>query len=234
MLTDAQIHANVSALRERIDAACREAGRDAADVDLLLATKQVPADRIRVAIDAGARLIGENKVQELADKDAQLAGTECERHFIGHLQSNKVNHVLRYVTCIQSVDSIGLADRLQRRLDALDQNVDVLVQVNTSGEASKYGVPPEEASALVKEIAKRDRLRVRGLMTIGLPAATPDLIRPSYQSLRVVRDRIRDETGGSVSAGVLSMGMSRDLDIAIAEGSTMVRVGTAVFGARSY
>jgi pyridoxal phosphate enzyme (YggS family) len=233
MLIDAQIHANVSALRERIASACRQTGREPGDVELLLATKQVPADRIAAAVAAGVRLIGENKVQELADKDEQLAGVDCERHFIGHLQTNKVNHVLRYVTCIQSVDSIGLADRLQRRLETLSQNVDVLVQVNTSGETSKHGVPPEEATALVKEIAKRDRLSVRGLMTIGLPASTPDLIRPSYRALREVRNRIREETAGGIDVSVLSMGMSRDLEVAIGEGSTMVRVGTAVFGARA-
>ncbi|WP_207781881.1 YggS family pyridoxal phosphate-dependent enzyme [Phytoactinopolyspora limicola] len=232
MQIDARIQANVTALHERIAHSCRAAGRDPADVDILLATKQVPADRIATAVRTGIRLIGENKVQELAEKDAGLAGLDCTRHFIGHLQSNKVNQVLRHVSCIQSIDSVDLADRLQRRLDTLDQTIDVLVQVNTSAEDSKFGVTADGAADLIREVARRDRLRLRGLMTIGLPSDDPELARPSYRSLRAIRDDVRHSTGGELRLDVLSMGMSHDLDIAIAEGATMVRVGTAVFGTR--
>src|SRR5690606_34681935 len=145
MSVETNVEANLAAVRARVAEACRAAGRAPEDVQVLLATKTVPADRIAVAVRAGARLIGENRVQELAEKDAELAGLPCERHFIGHLQTNKVNQVLRYVSCIQSVDSVDLADRLQRRLERLDGTVDVLIQVNTSGEASKFGLAPGDA-----------------------------------------------------------------------------------------
>lgn len=230
MSVETNVVANLAAVRARVDEACRAAGRAPEDVQVLLATKTVPADRIAVAVRAGARLIGENRVQELAQKDAELAGLPCERHFIGHLQTNKVNQVLRYVSCIQSVDSVDLADRLQRRLERLDGTVDVLIQVNTSGEASKFGLAPGDALDVLRDVAKRDRLTVRGLMTIGLLSTEPDQVRSSYRALRDIRGQARDVVG--LELPVLSMGMSSDLELAVAEGSTMVRVGSAVFGAR--
>ncbi|AYY11723.1 YggS family pyridoxal phosphate-dependent enzyme [Actinobacteria bacterium YIM 96077] len=233
MLTDAEIRANLTAVQGRIATACERVGRDPGDVGLLLAAKTVPADRVAVAVAAGARLIGENRAQELAEKDAVLSQLPCERHFIGHLQTNKVNQVLRYVTCVQSVDRAELADRLQRRLEAIDATLDVLLQVNTSGESSKFGVAPHHALSLARDIADRDRLRLRGLMTIGLPASDPELIRPSYRRLREAAQEIRAAAVPGVTMDVLSMGMSADLDVAVAEGATMVRVGSAVFGARS-
>ncbi|PSL05447.1 hypothetical protein CLV30_104318 [Haloactinopolyspora alba] len=230
MLSDAQISANLASVRDRVAAACEVVGRSPDGVRVLLATKTVPAERVAAAVRAGADLTGENRVQELAEKDAELSGLPVERHFIGHLQTNKVNQVLRYVTCVQSVDGVELADRLQRRLEALDATVDVLVQVNTSGEDSKFGVELASAAEVVRAVAKRDRLRVRGLMTIGLPAADVELARPSYRALRELRDQVRDD---GLELPVLSMGMSGDLEVAVAEGATMVRVGSAVFGARS-
>lgn len=234
MPADADIRANLAAVRERVDAACAAAGRSPDEVEVLLATKTQPAGRIAAAVAAGARLIGENRVQELAAKDAELtalAGSHpFERHFIGHLQSNKVNQVLRYVSCVQSVDSVELADRLQRRLAALDRTLDVLVQVNTSGEASKSGVAPGDAVAAVEQVAARDRLRVRGLMTVGLQSPDEAAVRASYRDLRLLRDRAADAVGAGLP--VLSMGMSGDLEAAVAEGATLVRVGSAVFGAR--
>lgn len=232
MLADDEIRANIAAVRARIDQSCAAAGRAPGEVSLLLATKTVPADRVAVAVTAGATLIGENKVQELAEKDAVLAALPCERHFIGHLQSNKVNQVLRYVSCIQTVDRVELAERLQRRLEAVDGSVEVLLQVNTSGEPTKSGVTPGEAATLARAMAGFDRLRVRGLMTIGLFSADLELARPSYRRLRETAATICELGLDGVRMDVLSMGMSADLDVAIAEGSTMVRVGTAVFGPR--
>ncbi|TDD70191.1 YggS family pyridoxal phosphate-dependent enzyme [Jiangella aurantiaca] len=232
MPADADIRANLAAVRERVHAACVAAGRASDEVEVLLATKTQPAGRIAAAVAAGARLIGENRVQELAAKDTELTalvdGLPYERHFIGHLQSNKVNQVLRYVSCVQSVDGVELADRLQRRLETLDRTLDVLVQVNTSGEASKSGVAPDEAVAVVREVAERDRLRVRGLMTVGLQSPDEAAVRASYRALRELRDRAAD----AAALPVLSMGMSGDLEAAVAEGATMVRVGSAVFGPR--
>jgi pyridoxal phosphate enzyme (YggS family) len=138
--------------------------------------------------------------------------------------------VLRYVSCVQSVDGVELADRLQRRLEALDRTLDVLVQVNTSGEASKYGAAPADAVAVVQEVARRDRLRVRGLMTIGLQSPDEAAVRASYRALRELRDHAADTVGAGLP--VLSMGMSGDLEAAVAEGATLVRIGSAVFGAR--
>ncbi|RIQ35869.1 YggS family pyridoxal phosphate-dependent enzyme [Jiangella rhizosphaerae] len=228
------IRDNLAAVRARVDAACVAAGRAPDEVELLLATKTQPAARIAEAIAAGARLIGENRVQELAEKDLELtalAGPKLfERHFIGHLQSNKVNQVLRYVSCVQSVDGVELADRLQRRLETLDRTLDVLVQVNTSGEATKSGVAPAGAVTVVTEVAKRDRLRVRGLMTVGLQSPDEAAVRASYRALRELRDRAADVVGAELP--VLSMGMSGDLEAAVAEGATMVRIGSAVFGPR--
>jgi PLP dependent protein len=234
MPVEADIRADLAAVRERVDGACVAAGRAPGEVELLLATKTQPASRIAAAVAAGARLIGENRVQELAEKDAELTalagGLPFERHFIGHLQSNKVNQVLRYVTCVQSVDGVELADRLQRRLEALDRTLDVLVQVNTSGEDSKFGVDPAAAVAVVREVAGRDRLRARGLMTVGLQSPDEAAVRVSYRALRELRDAAADVIGAELP--VLSMGMSGDLEAAVAEGATLVRVGSAVFGAR--
>ncbi|TDE01608.1 YggS family pyridoxal phosphate-dependent enzyme [Jiangella asiatica] len=230
MLAEADIRANLAAVRARVDDACRAAGRRPDEVEVLLATKTQPAARVAVAVAAGARLIGENRVQELAEKDAWLASLPCERHFIGHLQTNKVNQVLRYVSCVQSVDRPDVADRLQRRLAVLDQVLDVLVQVNTSGEDSKFGVAPADAVQLIGEVAKHDRLRVRGLMTVGLQSPDAAAVRASYRALREIRDRARDAVG--LELPTLSMGMSGDLESAVAEGATMVRVGSAVFGPR--
>ncbi len=230
MPADTDVEANLLAVRERVAAACQAAGRAPGEVEILLATKTVPADRVAAAVRAGARLMGENRVQELTEKDVELADLPCERHFIGHLQSNKVNQVLRYVSCIQSLDTVQIADRLQRRLETLGRTLDVLVQVNTSGEDSKFGVSAPEAPGLLREIAERDRLRLRGLMTIGLPSSDVETARPSYRTLREIQERVLDEHG--IDLPELSMGMSGDLELAIAEGATMVRVGSAVFGHR--
>lgn len=232
MLSDDQITANLEDVRARVAHAAAAADREPDEITLLLATKTMPADRVAAAIRAGARVIGENKVQELAEKDGLLADLPCERHFIGHLQTNKVNQVLRYVSCVQSVDRIELADRMQHRLETLDRTVDVLIQVNVSGEDSKSGVSPTDAPDIAREIARRDRLRITGLMTIGLRSDDPEAIRPGYRSLRTTAERIADDDLDGVGMTVLSMGMSADLHVAIAEGATMVRVGSGVFGAR--
>ncbi|WAL39428.1 YggS family pyridoxal phosphate-dependent enzyme [Brevibacterium sp. BRM-1] len=228
----AHIRANLDDVAARAAAAARAAGREPGDVRILLATKTQPAEAIRVAIDHGFPLIGENRVQELTCKAEALADLPHEAHLIGPLQKNKVNHALREASCIQSVDSAELAEKIQRRLEAVDGRVDVLVQVNTSREASKSGVAPEGAQGLLAALAPLDRLRVRGLMTIGLPGSTEAEIRPSYARLRELRDALIADGALAADACELSMGMSGDFELAIAEGATMVRVGSTVFGAR--
>jgi pyridoxal phosphate enzyme (YggS family) len=226
------IRERLGEVRGRIDAACHAAGRDPGEVRLLLATKTVAPERIRVAIEAGADLVGENRVQEVRPKFEALEDLEYERHFIGHLQSNKVNALVPYVSCIQSLDRLSLADRLQGRLEREGETREVLVQVNTTGEESKFGVEPAEAVAFAREVAARDALEVRGLMTIGLYSDDPEVARPSLAALREAAERIRDAGIEGVEMAELSMGMSKDLEVAIAEGATIVRVGSAVFGER--
>jgi len=222
-------------VKARIESACARSGRDPEQIRLLLATKTVPPERIAHAVHAGASLLGENKVQEGRAKQAAVAalsGIQQEWHFIGHLQTNKVADVLKWATLVQSIDRKSLAEKLQRRLEYEDRTLDVFMQVNTSAEASKFGVAPDEAIGLARHIASMDRLRLCGLMTIGLLGASPEDARPSLRLLRIVFDRIRDECMSGVDLRDLSMGMSSDMEVAIEEGATIVRVGTAVFGHR--
>ncbi|SDN39590.1 YggS family pyridoxal phosphate-dependent enzyme [Ensifer sp. YR511] len=226
------IEANIEHVRLRIDRACKRAGRKPADVQLLLATKTVPPERVAIALETGCRLLGENKVQEFRSKAEPLQSFSYERHFIGHLQSNKVNEVLNYVSCIHSVDSLHLAEKLDKRLDTLGRQLDVFVQVNTSYEESKFGIPPHAAEALVRQVATLKNLRIRGLMTIGKLFATGDRARQCFAALRQVRDSIQELGIAGVDLHHLSMGMTPDFEEAIYEGATIVRVGAAIFGVR--
>ena len=223
---------NLKQVHDRIENACKLSGRDASDVKLLLATKTVSAEKIQIAIEAGETLIGENKMQELRDKDSILRHLNIERHFIGHLQTNKIKDVLKYATCIQSLDRLNLAHELDRQLQKEGRNLDVFVQVNTSFEESKFGLPPTEVLSFIKEIKKYDTLKIKGLMTIGLLDVEKEKMLPSLRLLREIRDQIYEEKMEGITNLKLSMGMSQDLELAIAEGSNMVRVGTAIFGNR--
>ncbi|KIO76647.1 alanine racemase [Pedobacter lusitanus] len=228
------IENNLKIIHHRIERACLKAGRNPAEVKLLLATKTVPADRIRVALQAGEILIAENKVQELKEKYEDLKDIPHQAHFIGHLQTNKIKDVLKYVSCIQSVDRIELVQQLDKRLLAEGRTLDILVQVNTSYEESKFGLSPDQAMAFIKETARYDTLRIKGLMTIGLFDAEAEKVRPSFRLLRTLLEQIRQENILHEEKPELSMGMSGDLETAIEEGATIVRIGTAVFGARMY
>lgn len=233
---DARIAAlpeRLAAAHERIAAAARDAGRDPADVRLLLATKRMPAAVIRAAVDAGADLLGENTVQELLTTAAAVGEGGPELHLIGHLQSNKVNHALRVATCVQSVDTTAIAGRLSRRCVTVDRDLDVMVQVNVSGEDSKFGVAPEDAVALATHVAGLERLRLVGFMTIGANTDDEATVRAGFARLRELRDEVlASGAPGTATATHLSMGMSGDLELAVAEGVTMVRLGTAVLGER--
>lgn len=220
-------------INERITAACLKSGRQVKEVKLLLATKTVSADIIKIALTQGETLIAENKVQELKEKYEALKDVPHTNHFIGHLQTNKIKDILKYdVSCIQSIDRLDLAEKLHQRLSVSNKTMDILVQVNTSGEESKFGVHPDEALALVKKIARFNTLQVKGLMTIGLFSADAEQVRPCFQLLRSLQKDIITHQIPGVSMDELSMGMSGDLEIAIEEGATIVRVGTAVFGQR--
>ncbi len=226
------IRANLAAVEQRISGACEAAGRDRDEVRLLLATKTVEPGRVRVAIEAGAGLVAENRVQEVRPKFEALQDLDYERHFIGHLQSNKINALVPYVSCIQSLDRLSLAKKLQARLEREGESREVLLQVNTSGEDSKFGLDPDDAEAFATEVSRFDALRIRGLMTIGLFTDDVELARPSLRRLKELRERIAQMNLDGVEMNELSMGMSGDLEVAIEEGATIVRIGSAVFGGR--
>lgn len=226
-----EITSNLSIIHSRIDIACEKSGRNPNEVKLLLATKTVSPKNIRKALEAGEFLIGENKVQELKEKFEALKEVPHESHFIGHLQSNKIKDVVKYVQCIQSIDRMSLAQKLQKRMEFEDRTMDIFIQVNTSYEESKFGAAPEYAIPFAKEVSQMDRLKIKGLMTIGLFSAEDEKVRKCFQLLKGIQKQLRDL---DISAIELSMGMSGDLETAIEEGSTMVRVGTAVFGKRQY
>lgn len=212
-------------------AACERAGREPDSVRLLLATKTVEPARIRVAIEAGETLVAENRVQEVRPKFEALEDLRYERHFIGHLQSNKINALVPYISCLETLDRLSLARKLENRLAREGETLEVLIQVNTSGEPTKAGLDPDEVEPFIRTIAGLDALKVRGLMTIGLNAE-PEVARPSLASLREIAGRIREENIEGVAMEELSMGMTGDLEVAIEEGSTIVRVGSAIFGSR--
>lgn len=229
------IQENIQYILKRIENACIANNRDPRDVRLLLATKTVPADRIRLAIATGQTLLGENKIQEIKEKYQDLLDLKPINHFIGHLQTNKIKDILKYnVTCIHSIDRLDLANKLHQRLTVENKTMDVLIQVNTSQEESKFGSAPEHALTLIQEVAQLDRLRIKGLMTIGLFSADEAQIRPCFKLLKSIQQQAIELNIPGVEMKELSMGMSGDLEIAIAEGATIVRVGTAIFGERIY
>lgn len=233
MMTD--ILHNIQTINTRIQNACKQCNRNPDEVKLLLATKTVSAERIKIALQSGNVLIAENKIQELKEKYDALITHPHNNHFIGHLQTNKIKELLKYnVTCIQSLDRLDLAEKLQQRLVLENKNIDALIQVNTSFEESKFGVSPENAVDLVKKIALFDRINIKGLMTIGLFSADTEKVRKCFKLLKNIQQQIIAENIVHVQMHELSMGMSGDLETAIEEGATIIRVGTAIFGQRNY
>lgn len=225
---------NLVKVRERIDAASRRAGRDPANVRLLPVSKTFDEAHIRLAYAAGCRLLGENKVQEAHSKWTAMADlADLQWSVIGHLQTNKAKLVAAFATEFQALDSLRVAEALDRRLQVEGRSLDVFVQVNTSGEASKYGLHPQEVSSFVKELPAFTALRVRGLMTLALFSSEAERVRQCFVLLRNLRDQLRECAPAGIGLEELSMGMSGDFEIAIEEGATVVRVGQAIFGARS-
>ena len=228
--TAAEITANLASIQARIHAACAACGRDPAEVRLLPVSNTVPAERLHFAYDAGIRLLGENKVQEAYDKWQALADLDgLNWAVIGHLQSNKVKYVARFAAEFQALDSLEIAESLDRRLQQEGRSLDVFVQVNTSDEPQKYGMAPDAAEAFIRALPAYSALRPRGLMTLALFSDDHEAVRRCFVRLRELRDRLR-ETNPAIAE--LSMGMSGDFELAIAEGATTVRVGQAIFGAR--
>ncbi|MEK6349884.1 MAG: YggS family pyridoxal phosphate-dependent enzyme [Burkholderia sp.] len=225
--------ASLASVHRRIDDAARSAGRTPGDVALLAVSKTFPADAVREAHAAGQRAFGENYVQESLDKIAALAALRdtLEWHFIGPLQSNKTRPVAEQFDWVHSVDRLKIAQRLAEQRPAHLPPLNVCVQVNVSGEASKSGVEPAEAAALAHAVAALPSLRLRGLMAIPEPAGDLDAQRAPHRQLRALFDALNAD---GLALDTLSMGMSADLEAAVLEGATLVRVGTAIFGARDY
>ncbi len=233
-LTADDLRRNLAAVHARIAAACRRAGRDPASVRLLPVSKTVDEARVRLAHAAGCRIVGENKVQEAHAKCLATADlADLRWSLIGHLQTNKAALVARFASEFHALDSLRVAAALDRRLQAEGRALDVFVQINTSGEASKYGLPPADAAAFIHALPAFAALRVRGLMTLALFSADAERVRPCFVALRTLRDRLREGAPAGVSLDELSMGMSGDFELAIEEGATVVRIGQAIFGARA-
>ena len=226
-----EISYNLAAIHKRMELACKNANRDTAVVKLLLATKTISAEKIKIALGAGETLIGENKVQELKEKFDELKENSHKTHFIGHLQSNKIKEVLKFADCIQTVDRLSLAEKLQQRLEFENKTIDIFLQVNTSFEKSKFGMEPQNALQLALQVSHLNRLKIKGLMTIGLFSAEEQKVRKCFQLLKKIQRQLLQN---QINAEELSMGMSGDLEIAIEEGSTIIRVGTAIFGKRPH
>ncbi|UCU98556.1 YggS family pyridoxal phosphate-dependent enzyme [Acidovorax radicis] len=224
---------NLAAVRARMDAACHRAGRDPSGVRLLPVSKTKPEASLRLAYAAGCRVLGENKVQEAFGKwEAMQDLTDLHWSVIGHLQTNKARLVARFASEFQALDSLRVAEALERRLQAEGRALDVFVQVNTSGEISKYGLSPEDVPAFLRALPAFPALRVRGLMTLALFSSDAERVRQCFILLRTLRDQLRQSAPASIALEELSMGMSGDFEIAIEEGATVVRVGQAIFGAR--
>ncbi|MBN9611276.1 MAG: YggS family pyridoxal phosphate enzyme [Actinobacteria bacterium 69-20] len=224
--------ANLAAVQATIDATALHAGRNPGDVRLLAVSKTVPEERLRLAVQAGCHELGENKVQEAKRKSEAMADLDISWAIIGHLQTNKVKDMVPFAAEFHALDRLKLAETLDRRLQAAGRSLDVYVQVNTSGEDSKYGLPPAAALPFLRELRAYPSLTVQGLMTLAMSTTDTERVRGCFRLLRDLRDRARDEDPDLVGPGGLSMGMSGDYPVAIEEGATVVRVGQAIFGAR--
>ncbi|WP_305804859.1 YggS family pyridoxal phosphate-dependent enzyme [Stenotrophomonas sp. YIM B06876] len=225
---------NLAVINARIAAACHRVDRSADQIRLLPVSKTIDEAHIRLSYAAGCRFLGENKVQEAYQKwEAMQDLGDLRWSVIGHLQTNKAKRVARFADEFQALDSLRVAEALDRHLQHEGRSLDVLVQVNTSGEASKYGLPPAEVAGFLQELPAFSALRVRGLMTLALLSADSGRVRQCFIRLRQLRDQLRQQAPAAIGLDQLSMGMSGDFEIAIEEGATVVRVGQAIYGARA-
>ena len=220
---------NLIEVERRIREACTRAGRSRSSVRLLPITKTVPAHILRFAYSAGIRDFGENKIQEATAKHEALSDLAIDWSIVGHLQTNKVKYLTRFAREFHALDSLRLADLLNKRLEREERSIDVFVQVNTSGEESKYGLHPDALLSFVDMLHQFPHLRPKGLMTLALFSSDMARVRPCFQLLRDLRDRAIECNSGLTE---LSMGMSGDFEVAIEEGANIVRVGQAIFGTR--
>jgi len=220
-------------VRERIASAARAAGRSPDDITLVAITKTHPVETLKAAIDLGAKDLGENRVQEAEQKITELGREGVRWHLVGHLQTNKARRAVQLFDVIHSLDSVGLAERLDRLCaEEGKQSLDVLVQIDLGGEKTKTGISPAELPTLLSTLQQCPRLHLRGLMTLPPFFENPDCSRPFFKTLRQLRDELQSQGHFGAAQGELSMGMSHDFPVAIEEGATMIRVGTDLFGER--
>lgn len=224
---------NMRVVRDRVCRAAARAGRDPGEITIIAVTKQVEVSRIREALEAGVADLGENRVQEMSAKMSQLP-PGIRWHMIGHLQTNKVKSVVGRVALIHSLDRWNLALEINRQAEKLGVDARVLVQVNVSGEPTKFGIDPGEAREFLDALSDLKHVKVRGLMTIAPYAANPEEARPYFRELRLLARRLGENAAPGVSLEYLSMGMTGDFEVAVEEGANMIRLGTAIFGARTY
>jgi len=220
---------NLEIINEKIKKAALKANRHPEEIKLVAVTKTATIEQIKDALSAGVKIIGENKVQEAKEK-YQILTTDTEWHLVGHLQTNKVKYAIEIFDCIQSMDSIKLAKEIDRRSLQFGKITNVLVEVNVSGEETKYGIKPEEVKPFLKEISKFSRIRVRGLMTIAPIGEVKEEVRPYFRKLRELFKEIKSKNIKNVKMDYLSMGMTDDFEVAIEEGANMVRIGRGIFG----
>lgn len=221
------------AVQQRVRNAAMDAGRNPSEIRIVAVSKTVSSDRVKAAIGEGVNILGENYIQEARGKIESLSYLSASWHFIGHLQSNKAKYAVRLFDLIHSVDSLKLAEEIDRQAKRIEKIQEILVQVNVAEEESKSGITLEGASALVRDISQLDNVRIRGLMTMPPFFDQPERARPFFRALRELSSSLAKQDIPNVEMRELSMGMSGDFETAIAEGATLVRVGTAIFGSRS-
>jgi pyridoxal phosphate enzyme (YggS family) len=227
------IEDNIKDIRSRIEKAAKKTGRGAEEIKLVAVSKTVEPERINEAIRCGIDIIGENRVQEAEAKFKQVT-EKVEKHLVGHLQTNKAKKAVELFDFIQSVDSERIAREISKRATEMGKVMDVLVEVNTSAEETKFGIEPDQALPLIETISRLEGIKIKGLMTIGLFTDNPEETRPCFKKLRAIFEQIKSANVTNVEMRYLSMGMTSDFEVAIEEGSNMVRVGTGIFGSRRY
>lgn len=224
---------NLEAVEEKVQRACEVSGRDRSEVTLIAVSKTKPVEMLQEIYEAGVRDFGENKVQELTEK-YEIMPKDMRWHMIGHLQRNKVKYIVDKTTLIHSVDSLRLAQEISKEAVKKDVVVSILIEVNISGEETKFGLNEEETISMVEEIAKLPNLLIKGLMTVAPPVEDPEENRAVFRKIKQLSVDITNKNIDNVTMEILSMGMTNDYTVAIEEGATMVRVGTGIFGARDY
>ncbi len=227
------IQENIKLVEENIKKACEKVGRDVNEVTLIAVSKTKPYTAIEEALPTGVKDYGENKVQELCDK-YEILPKDIKWHMIGHLQRNKVKYLAGKASLIHSVDSIRLAEQIEKEYAKADEIANILIEVNMAQEESKFGITSEETEQLVREIAKFPHIRIKGLMTIAPYTDNPESNRVYFRNMKKLSVDIENKNIDNVSMSVLSMGMTGDYQVAVEEGATLVRVGTGIFGERNY